>query len=90
MANFDYNLFFLVVSNFTALGLAIWRLAIWEEKLQYQIKLNKKDINDGLESLRREMKQRDTLMSIQLNTLIKLVEKTSDYQPPTMNDFSDK
>ena len=88
--NINYNLLFLFVSNIIALGLAVWRLSQWEERLQHQINENKKDINCGLESLRSEVRRRDYLMAIKLNTLIKFIEKTSDYQPPTMDDFDVK
>lgn len=86
----NYNLMFLFASNIFALFVAIWKLSQWEERLQYQINENKKDINNGLEALRTEMRRRDYLISIKLNTLIKFIEKTSDYHPPTMDDFDDK
>lgn len=90
MNNFDYNLFFLVVSNILALLMAVWNLSRWKEKLETQIHQNRKDINAGLESLRQEMRQRDYLMSIKLSTLIRFIEKTTDYESPTMtmDDFN--
>ncbi|MBD2481548.1 hypothetical protein [Planktothrix sp. FACHB-1365] len=88
--NIDYNLFFLFISNIIALFVAIWKLSQWEERLQQQINLNKKDINQGLESLRHEMKKRDHYISIQLNTLVNYIEKTTNYNPPSMDDFDIK
>ena len=81
----DYNLIFLFLSNVIALGVAIWKLSQWEERLQFQINQNKKDLDNGLESLRHEMRKRDYLIKIQLNTLVKYVQRTSDYEPPTMD-----
>jgi hypothetical protein len=78
---------FLFISNIIALGAAIWKLSQWEERLQLQILNNKKDIDGGLNSLRAEMRRRDQLISIKLNTLIKFIERTQDYQPPTLDDF---
>lgn len=87
MNKFDYNLMFLLLSNVIALGVAVWKLSQWEERLQYQITQNKKDIDNGLNALRHEMKGRDYLIRVQLNTLTKFIERTSDYQPPTMDDY---
>lgn len=84
---FDYNLMFVVVSNFIILLTAIWNLSRWKERLETQISQNRKDINGGLESLRQEMRQRDYLMSIKLSTLIRFIERTTDYESPTMDDF---
>jgi len=86
----DYNLLFLFISNIIALFLAIWKLSQWEERLQHQINQNKKDINQGLEALRHEMRERDHYISIQLNTLVNYIEKTTDYHPPRMDDFDVK
>ena len=86
----DYNLLFLSISNIIALFLAIWKLSQWEERLQHQINQNKKDINQGLEALRHEMRERDYYISIQLNTLVNYIEETTDYHSPRMNDFDVK
>ena len=88
MDKINYNLVFLFVSNIVALFIAIWKLSQWEQKLQQQINENRKDLNGGLESLRSEMRRRDYLINVQLNTLIKFVEKTQDYNPPS-TDSSD-
>lgn len=85
MTKIDYNLFFLFATNIVALGIAVWKLSQWEERLQYQINENKKDLTNGLSSLRHEMRKRDYLIKIQLNTLVKFVQRTSDYEPPTMD-----
>ena len=78
---------FLFISNTLLLLTGIWNLSRWKERLETQINQNRKDINAGLESLRQEMRQRDYLMSIKLSTLIRFIEKTTDYESPTMDDF---
>lgn len=88
MYKIDYNLMFLFISNLIALGVAIWKLSQWEERLQYQINQNKRDIDNGMNSLRQEMRGRDYLINVQLNTLVKYIERTTDYNPPTMDDFN--
>lgn len=85
----DYNLALLMVSNLVTIIVAVWKLSQWEERLQYQITQNKRDLTDGMNSLRNEMRQRDYLMAIKLNTLIAFIEKTTDYQNPAMDNFED-
>lgn len=83
----DFNLIFLLASNIMVILVAVWKASQWEERLQSQITQNHKDINGGLESVRQEIRQRDKFWAIKVNTLIKYLEKTTDYQPPTMDDF---
>lgn len=86
----DYSLILLFTSNIIALFVAVWKLSQWEGRLQNQINQNRKDINAGLNALRIDMERRDHDINIQLNTLIKYIEKTTDYCPPKVNDFDVK
>lgn len=85
--NIDFGMLVILVTNLIALCGCIWKLSQWESKLQLQINQNKRDINNGLQSVRTDMRNRDKHISIQLNTLVKFIEKNYDYHPPTMDDF---
>lgn len=85
--NLDVGMLTLLIPNLIALGFFIWRLSQWESRLQLQINQNRYDINNGLDSVRNDMKTRDRYINIRLNTLVAFVEKNYDYHPPTMDDF---
>ena len=76
-----------VISWIASLFLLSWSLGRKYGELKNDIEKNRKDINDGYNSLRAYVRTRDYLLEAQIRHMQNHLAKREGYDPPTLNDF---
>ena len=85
----DFGTKIALLINLIFIAGLIWKIAQWEAILEVKIEQNASDITEGLKSVRKEVRQKDYFLNIQIQTISRFLEDTTSYRHPSMGNLDD-
>lgn len=82
-----WTIFTALIAVLGVLAKVLVTLTKWETQLANKIEQNRIDINNGLKAVRKENKQKDYYINVQIDTIAKYLEDTTDYRHPSIGRF---